>query len=161
MAKPTARKGEPEQDRSRKQGAAQPLLIKYSPQAVAFLSGAVVLLLEILGARILAPCLGASFSVWVNIIGTILGALSLGYYLGGVLADRNQKLLPLILLVGACSVALVYFERPLLPQFGDLGLEWGSLLAAIVCLCCLVLPLPDEFPPERIRHLCGFVGANS
>ncbi len=91
-----------------------------------------MLLLEILGTRILAPYLGTSFSVWVNIIGTILGSLSLGYYLGGVLADRNQKLLPVILLVGACAVALVYFERPLLPGFGDMGLAWGSLLAAIL-----------------------------
>src|SRR5271165_7467527 len=125
MAKFSNREREPNLDRLRKQAAAQPLFIKYSPQAVAFLSGAVVLLLEILGARILAPHLGTSFSVWVNIIGTILGSLSLGYYLGGVLADRNQRLLPLILLAGAGAIALVHFERPLLPQFGDLGLDWG------------------------------------
>jgi spermidine synthase len=132
MSKFSTRTGKPDQDGSRKQSVPQTLLTKYSPQTVAFLSGAVVLLLEILGTRILAPDLGTTFSVWVNIIGTILGSLSLGYYLGGVLADRNQKLLPLILLVGACAVALVYFERPLLPQFGELGLEWGSLLAAIL-----------------------------
>jgi|SRR5271166_467602 len=132
MAKFETHKREPDQDRSRKRTVAQPLLIKYSPQAVAFLSGAVVLLLEILGTRILAPYLGSSFSVWVNVIGTILGSLSLGYYLGGVLADRNQRLLPLILLAGAGAIALVHFERPLLPQFGDLGLDWGSLLAAVL-----------------------------
>jgi hypothetical protein len=105
MSKFSTRTGKPDQDGSRKQSVPQTLLTKYSPQTVAFLSGAVVLLLEILGTRILAPDLGTTFSVWVNIIGTILGSLSLGYYLGGVLADRNQKLLPLILLAysaGGC-----------------------------------------------------------
>jgi len=132
MSKISTRMAERGQDRSRDRAAARPSLTKYSAQAVAFLTGAVVLRFQILASRILAPHLGTSFSVWVNVIGTILGSLSLGYYLGGVLADRNQKLLPVILLLGACAVALVYFERPLLPQFGDLGLEWGSLLAAIV-----------------------------
>lgn len=108
MAKLNARRGESEEDRSQKQAATQPFIVRHSPQAVAFLSGAVVLLLEILGTRILAPHLGASFSVWVNIIGTILGSLSLGYYLGGVLADRNQKLLPLILLLGAVAVSRLF-----------------------------------------------------
>lgn len=170
MAKLSARKSEPGRERSRKQAAAQPLLIKYSPQAVAFLSGAVVLLLEILGSRILSPYLGASFSVWVNIIGTILGALSVGYYMGGVLADRNQKLLPVILLAGACAVALVYFERPLLPQFGEMGLAWGSLVAAILFFApaSVVLGMVSPYllkiaasDPTRIGRTSGSIFAAS
>jgi spermidine synthase len=168
MSKFSTRKGKPDQNAPRK--PTTPLLTKHSPQAVAFLSGAVVLLLEILGTRILAPHLGTSFSVWVNVIGTILGALSLGYYLGGVLADRNQKLLPLILLVGACAVALVYFERPLLPQFGDLGLDWGSLLAAILLFApaSVVLGMVSPYllkiaarDPNRIGRTSGSIFAAS
>ena len=164
-------KRKPEADpRSQKRAGMQPALVRYSPQAVAFLSGGVVLLLEILGSRILAPDLGTSFSVWVNIIGTILGSLSLGYYLGGVLADRNQKLLPLILLVGACAVALVYFERPLLPQFGDLGLEWGSLVAGVVLFApaSVVLGMVSPYllkiaasDPERLGRTSGGIFAAS
>ena len=170
MSKLDTRKLKPDQDRSKKRDGAKFLLVKYSAQAVAFLSGAVVLLLEILAARILAPYLGASFSVWVNIIGTILGSLSLGYYLGGVLADRNQKLLPLILLIGACAVALVYFERPLLPEFGDLGLGWGSLLAAIVLFApaSAVLGMVSPYllkiatnDPARIGRISGSIFAAS
>lgn len=105
---------------------------QYSLHAVAFLSGAIVLLLEVLASRILAPYLGTSFSVWVNIIGTILAALSLGYYMGGILADRNQKLLPYIFLIAAAACSFIGFGRPLLPHFGALGLVWGSLVAAIL-----------------------------
>jgi spermidine synthase len=167
MSKFSARKGKSDRNVPEKPVA---FLTKYSPQAVAFLSGAVVLLLEILGTRILAPHLGTSFSVWVNVIGTILGALSLGYYLGGVLADRNQKLLPLILLVGACAVALVYFERPLLPQLGDLGLDWGSLLAAILLFApaSVVLGMVSPYllkiaasDPNRIGRTSGSIFAAS
>jgi spermidine synthase len=170
MSKFSNRKHEPDQDRFRKQAVPQTLRGQYSLQAVAFFSGGVVLLLEILGTRILAPELGASFSVWVNIIGTILGSLSVGYYLGGVLADRNQKLLPLILLAGACTVALVYFERPLLPQFGDLGLEWGSFLAAALFFAppSAVLGMVSPYllkiaarDPDRIGRSSGSIFAAS
>ncbi|MFY9647320.1 MAG: fused MFS/spermidine synthase [Terriglobales bacterium] len=170
MAKVIAGKGETDRDRSGKRAVERPSIVRYFPQAVAFFSGAVVLLLEILGTRILSPYLGASFSVWVNIIGTILGSLSLGYYLGGVLADRNQKLLPLILLIGACAVALVYFERPLLPQFGDLGLEWGSLVAAILFFApaSIVLGMVSPYllkiaayDPDRIGRTSGSIFAAS
>lgn len=108
------------------------LLRRYTPHGLAFISGGIVLLLEVLGARIMAPYLGTAFSVWVNIIGTILAALSVGYCVGGVMADRNPRRLPHIFLAGAVCCALVYFERPLLPYFGGLGLGWGSLLAALL-----------------------------
>jgi spermidine synthase len=146
------------------------LLGKYSPHALAFLSGGIVLLLEILAARILAPYLGTAFSVWVNIIGTILASLSLGYYAGGVLADRNPRLLPHIFLAGAVCCALVYFERPLLPHFGSLGLGWGSLLAAILFFAppSAVLGMVSPYlvklaatDPERVGTASGGIFAAS
>ena len=118
--------------RSGKDTAQPSIAGQYSLHAIAFLSGAIVLLLEVLASRVLAPFLGTSFSVWVNIIGTILAALSLGYYVGGVLADRNQKLLPYIFLVAAGACSFVCFGRPILPHLGALGLIWGSLFAAIL-----------------------------
>ena len=53
-----------------------------------FLSGGVLLGVEIAASRVLAPFFGNSLFVWASIIGVILGGLAAGYWLGGALADR-------------------------------------------------------------------------
>ena len=59
--------------------------IKISPlELIVFVSGTVVMVLELIGSRILAPYLGTSIFVWTSLIGIILAALSGGYYLGGI-----------------------------------------------------------------------------
>src|SRR5262252_8112361 len=60
--------------------------------AVVFIGGFIIMVLEIIGARFLAKDFGSYFYVWVSQIGVVLIALALGYYLGGALADRWQKL---------------------------------------------------------------------
>ncbi len=54
--------------------------------------GAVLMALEILSSRILAPHFGNSVYVWGSIISVFLAALSLGYLWGGRLADRQPTL---------------------------------------------------------------------
>ncbi|HJU48994.1 MAG TPA: fused MFS/spermidine synthase [Gaiellaceae bacterium] len=66
-----------------------------------FLSGAVLLGVEIAASRVLAPAFGSSLYVWGSLIGVVLAGLALGYWLGGVLADRFPS--PL-LLVGALTI---------------------------------------------------------
>ena len=56
--------------------------------ATAMVTGAVVLVVEILGAKMLAPWFGSSHFVWTAQITITLLALAAGYYLGGWLADR-------------------------------------------------------------------------
>lgn len=46
---------------------------------------------EITGSRILAPFIGTSIIAWTSLIGVILASLSLGYYLGGKIADKYPK----------------------------------------------------------------------
>ncbi len=55
-----------------------------------FVCGALVMIYEIIGSRILAPHIGTSTYVWTSLIGVILAALSLGYWLGGKIADQNR-----------------------------------------------------------------------
>ena len=57
-------------------------------KVVVFVSGAVLMGLEMTGSRILAIHFGSSIYVWGAIIGVFLAALSIGYYSGGMLADR-------------------------------------------------------------------------
>lgn len=56
--------------------------------AIAFLSGAALMALEIAGSRLLAPYFGSSVFVWGSLISVFLAALSVGYYVGGHLCDR-------------------------------------------------------------------------
>lgn len=62
---------------------------KYLLEIIVFICGAVVMILEIVGARILAPFLGTSMIVWTSLIGMVLGSLSFGYWYGGKLSDKK------------------------------------------------------------------------
>ncbi len=87
--------------------------------AIVFLGGFVIMVLEIVGARYLATDFGGAYYVWISQIGVILIALSLGYYIGGVWADRWQRTLFLtwLLIPTAVYVALI-------PRFSGYILEW-------------------------------------
>jgi spermidine synthase len=83
---------------------------------IVFISGAVVMILELVGSRVVAPHLGSSTFVWTSLIGTVLGALSLGYYLGGHYADRSPSYQKLgwILFAAAISVLLTTLSKDIL-----------------------------------------------
>jgi len=89
---------------------------KYLLEAVVFLCGAIVMILEIVGARVLAPYLGTSIFVWTSLIGIILGSLSLGYWWGGRIADRqpNYRVFSLIIFIAGIFIALISFSKELL-----------------------------------------------
>ena len=59
--------------------------------ATAATTGACILIVEILGAKMLSPFLGTSHFVWTAQIGVTLLALSGGYYAGGSLVDRRRS----------------------------------------------------------------------
>ena len=86
-----------------------------------FLSGGSILVMEIAAGRVLAPHFGNTLYTWTSMIGIILAALSLGYSIGGRLADQkpSSKLFFLLMLGGAGLVALVPALRGiLLPDDG-------------------------------------------
>lgn len=64
---------------------------KYLLTFIVFASGALVMILELLASRLFAPYLGTSLPVWASLIAVILGALSLGYWYGGKLADKGAN----------------------------------------------------------------------
>ena len=105
-----------------------------------FLAGTGTMAVEITASRLLAPFYGSSTIVWANIIGLTLGSLSLGYWLGGRIADRRPepRVLGFIVLAGAVIVAIVPFiARPLLGlsvqalDSVSAGAIIGSLLGSI------------------------------
>src|SRR5947208_2879008 len=78
---------------------------------IVFVSGAVLMGLEIAGAKILAPGFGTSTFVWGAIIGMFMGALATGYYVGGGLADKRPSFQMLAGIVSAASVWIILLPR--------------------------------------------------
>ena len=75
-------------------------------RVLVFVVGVSTLGAEIAAARLMAPFFGASTIVWANTIGTVLVALSIGYWLGGRLGDRRPHLAGLARWVLGASVLL-------------------------------------------------------
>ncbi len=66
-------------------------MLRIATVILVFLGGFVIMVLEMIGVLYLAKDFGGSFYVWTSQIGMILTALSLGYAIGGSLADRFQR----------------------------------------------------------------------
>jgi spermidine synthase len=91
---------------------------------------------EINGSRIVSPFIGTSTYVWTSLIGVILAALSLGYWLGGSTADKKPDIRVLaaaLFAAGGLVSATVLFKDFLLSFIAavPLGLELRSVLAAL------------------------------
>ena len=91
---------------------------------------------EIAGSRVLGPYLGTSIFIWTSLIGIILGSLSLGYWLGGRLADRRPTFSALawIILLSAVFIGFTtLFKEFFLNHLPGLisGLKWQSVVASV------------------------------
>ncbi|HTQ80889.1 MAG TPA: fused MFS/spermidine synthase, partial [Thermoanaerobaculia bacterium] len=136
---------------------------------VVAVSGAVLMALEILSSRVLAPHFGNSVYVWGSIISVFLAALSSGYLLGGRLADRDPRMAALGRLVALAGV----FEAILLlagPRLAGLFGAWtgnspsGTLLAATALfgpaslLLATVSPYAVRLAARDLGHLGNTTG---
>jgi spermidine synthase len=126
---------------------------------VVFTAGAGTLATEISASRLLAPYFGSSTIVWANIIGLILVYLSLGYWIGGKVADRRPepRLLGWIVLVAALVIALLPFvARPVLDltvqglDTISVGAVVGSFFAALL-LFAVPVTLLGVVSPFAVR----------
>jgi spermidine synthase len=99
--------------------------------------GAVLMALEILSSRVLAPHYGNSVYVWGSIISVFLAALSAGYLWGGRLADRQPSMASLgrmVALAAAFEAVLLLFGPRLAAALAAFtgGNPSGTLLATSV-----------------------------
>jgi spermidine synthase len=124
-------------------------------EVLAAVVGAASLGAEIAAARLLAPWFGASTIVWANTIATVLVALSIGYWIGGRLADRDPTLAGLsrVVLCAAGLLALVPFvAEPFLRisvealDSVQAGAFVGSLIAVLVLVAVPVMLLGAVAP---------------
>ena len=100
------------------------------------LAGMAVLIIEITATRMLAPFFGNSIFTISSVIGVVLAALGLGYYLGGSLADRKPSAVwffSLILAAGFSVLLLQFLNAALLPRIAyKLSLVDGPLIVSLL-----------------------------
>ena len=106
---------------------------------IAFVTGAIVMSFEMLGSRYLNPYFGSGIYTWASLISTVLMALTIGYFLGGWLADRTASLSVLavtVLVASLYMLVLPSFAQPLLELLlADIDdVRTGSLVASLAIL---------------------------
>jgi spermidine synthase len=122
--------------------------------AVAFFSGMAVMGVEISASRLMAPFFGTSLSIWSAIIGSVMIALTLGYYLGGILADKHPRMSFLatwLFFASLFMIFLPYLAQPVmettLGRFTAAHSSYGggqgsyAIVTALV-VCALMISAP-------------------
>ena len=112
------------------------LFKRYGLKASVFITGATVLIVEILATRILSPYFGNTIYTISSVIGVVLTALSFGYYFGGSLVERNPsiRLFFLIIIFSGFSIffmrLLMYLLLPIMAY--RYSIISGPLISSVV-----------------------------
>lgn len=99
--------------------------------------GFCMMALEIIGARFVQPVFGSSIDVWAAIISVFILSLSIGYVVGGRIADRshsNKALGWVILIAGVFYCLIPWYGMSFMESLGE-GVHTsriGVLVAAMI-----------------------------
>ena len=112
--------------------------------AIVFVTSFCLLVIELVAGRLLAPHVGVSLYTWTSIIGVVLAGISIGAWLGGILADRYSpvSILPILLLLSALAAFAVL---PLASLFAAraLPLPEDSLMLRVLCASAVIFFVPS------------------
>lgn len=125
----------------------------------AAVTGAAIMVVEILGAKMLAPYVGTSHFVWTAQIAVTLMALAAGYYAGGKLVERSLQLRRIYRAVLGAAVYLglsVLITGPAANWCLQFNLAMGSLMASAF-LFFVPLALLAMVGPFFVRMLSASV----
>lgn len=123
--------------------------------ATAAITGAAILIVEILGAKMLSPYVGTSHFVWTAQIAVTLLSLATGYYFGGWLVDRSARLSRIFYCIAAAAAYLalsILIVEDVAYAFVRLNLALGALVSSAV-LFFVPLTLLAAVGPFLIRVL--------
>ena len=133
----------------------------------AVLSGALVMVIQVLGSRVVGPFFGVSLFVWTSLITVTLLALAIGYALGGLLSDRFQRpgyLFGIILIAGLLTLFIPILKGPVLKACLPLGLRGGAfastliLFGPVLLLLGCVSPYLVKLATNGLKNLGRTVG---
>jgi spermidine synthase len=133
----------------------------------AVLCGALIMVVEVMGSRVVGPFFGVSLFVWTSLITVTLLALAGGYALGGLFSDRFQQpayLFGIILIAGVLTLLVPVIKGPVLKACMPLGLRTGAFLSttllfgpALLLLGC-VSPYLVKLAARELHNLGRVVG---
>ena len=125
------------------EGEGEGSLVTRTIYLFAVLEGATVMAVELMSARMVAPYFGSSLYVWATVIGFTLLALAIGYFLGGVIADkyRGPDALLWVLLIASVFLLLMHLSASLL----TIAFENISPRAAVVLVSAALIVPPLMF----------------
>ncbi len=103
---------------------------------LAFCGGFVIMSVELLGGRILAPYFGSGIYVWGSIITVFMLSLALGYLLGGRLSVRQPSMTRFGAIFGIAAVLLypLVMSAPVVMEYIFQRVDdprYGSLIASV------------------------------
>lgn len=133
----------------------------------AVLSGALVMVIQVLGSRVVGPFFGVSLFVWTSLITVTLLALAVGYAIGGLLSDRFHQpgyLFGIILLAGVLALFIPILKGPVLKACLPLGLKAGAfastliLFGPVLLLLGCVSPYLVKLAARELQNLGRMVG---
>lgn len=133
----------------------------------ALVCGALIMVIQVLGSRVIGPFFGVSLFVWTSLITVTLIALALGYWLGGLLADRRRSpdvLYMIILLAGLSTLCIPLVSDYCLQITLPLGLRMGAFISATMIfgpalfLLGCVSPYLVKIAAQQMQHIGRTVG---
>lgn len=133
--------------------------MKFSLTLLVFISGMTSLALEFCASRLLGAYFGTSLFIWANLIGLILLYLTVGYFLGGRLADRypSAQVLCTLTALAAFSISILPFVSQSILNWSITGLSqvsvsifFSSLLGTIL-LFAIPVTLLGLVSPFAVR----------
>lgn len=132
-----------------------------------FVVGGVIMMLELLGTRILAPFFGTTIYTWSSLITVTLVALAIGYFVGGLIADRKPdwSVIYFVIFLACLWILLIPLLRPPILLFSNaFPLLFGSLFSAFALftvplfLLGMVTPFAVKLETDKLKTLGATTG---
>src|SRR5215813_8897354 len=130
--------------------------------AIGFTLGVALMGVEMAAMRMLTPYFGSSIDIWACMISTVMLSLMAGYYLGGMVADRQPRSEALGAVVVAAGLFLCAVPPLATPFLDWTSLQWGQgdhnqlvlgALMSAIAMMFLPMTLLSFFSPYAVRLL--------
>jgi spermidine synthase len=140
--------------------------VKYFLIVLVFIGGVTSLALEMCASRLLGAYFGTSLFIWANLIGLILLYLTVGYFIGGRLADRypSERLLCILTALAALFITVIPFVSQSILNWSITGIAeisvsiFVSSLLGTILLFAVPVTLLGLVSPFAIRLATKEIG---